>query len=304
MNYFKKAIIVTGATSGFGFELLKSYIDEYFLIFTARDEDKAKKTLDKLSSINFSKRKPKEDLSDENNIKYFICDFESIQQVKKCAIEIVKFINLNGIKIEMIIHNAGLAKGEKSKTIDGYLSEIQVNAYSPILLNEILIKNLKLELLNGSLIVFIISSMYKKARLEYSLEIEDIYDPIISYANSKLIEIIYSKDLQQRVKELNIKIVLYSPGYLKTDFFRYKNTKRFKNIFYFIFARRPKKIINGFKKIIEIERNKVNFERINYYWLRNIKEKLKKELINKEKEEIINKKIQKILFLNNIDNLR
>ncbi len=284
MNNKKKLAIVTGGTSGFGLELVKKLTNNYFVIFTARNIDKTKNVYKEIS----------ENTKDE--VKFFLCEFESLNSVKKAAEEISQFVNKMDLEVDLLIHNAGASAGKKIITEDGYLYEIQVNAFSTILLNEILIKDIKKNLLKNCNIVFIVSSLYQKADFSVGYSPDDSYDPIISYSNAKFIEIYYANMLIQRIKNLDVKVILYSPGYIKTNFFRNDNENKFKNIYYYLFLKNPSKIANNFFKVLKKE-NKIEKSRnINYIWLRSLKRKIIKTINKNKINEKIVKDINKFLY--------
>jgi len=62
------------------------------------------------------------------------------------------------------------------------------------------------------------------------------YDPLQSYARSKLAQILFTRELSRRLSQTNINVYCLHPGIIKTDLARHQDLESFKSkIFSLIF---------------------------------------------------------------------
>ncbi len=101
--YGRSCVLITGATTGIGYELAKLYAKEgNNLILVARDEDR-------LSEV-------KEEL-DLYNIKVYILPLD-LSEDNSCE-KVLDFVNKKNLSVDILINNAGIGSF-------GYLSEIEI----------------------------------------------------------------------------------------------------------------------------------------------------------------------------------
>ena len=91
-----KIAVVTGATSGIGFEVAKELLKRgYTVLATGRREEKIKEALSALKDY-------------EGDVIFYQSDFSSLKNVFDVAEKIKKFVNeKNEGKIDALINNAG-----------------------------------------------------------------------------------------------------------------------------------------------------------------------------------------------------
>lgn len=121
-----KTILITGATSGIGKDLINILADKnYNLLFIGRNETKCAEL--------------KEFLQKNKKIKtnYYISDFNDLNSVIKMAEKII----LKNQKIDALINNAGKVYFSYKKSINGIEKSFQINYLSHFLLTSLLIKN-------------------------------------------------------------------------------------------------------------------------------------------------------------------
>lgn len=119
-----KNILVTGATSGIGYEVSTKLASKgYSIYFTARDGVRAlnlKMELLKLGSPDS---------------KAYITDFASSSSVQKTGLEIIK----DGKQIDVLINNAGTWEMDFKESKDGIEMNFAVNHLAPFLLTNLLL---------------------------------------------------------------------------------------------------------------------------------------------------------------------
>lgn len=121
-----KTILITGATSGIGKDLMNILANKnYNLLFIGRNEKKCADL--------------KEFLQKNKKIKtnYYISDFNDLNSVKKVS----EIIISNKQKIDALINNAGKVYFSYKKSLDGIEKSFQINYLSHFLLTNLLIKN-------------------------------------------------------------------------------------------------------------------------------------------------------------------
>jgi NAD(P)-dependent dehydrogenase (short-subunit alcohol dehydrogenase family) len=121
-----KTILITGATSGIGKDLINILANKnYNLLFIGRNKRKCE------DLKNF--------LENTKKIKtnYYISDFNDLNSVKKMTEKIIS----NNQKIDALINNAGKVYFSYKKSLDGIEKSFQINYLSHFLLTSLLVKN-------------------------------------------------------------------------------------------------------------------------------------------------------------------
>ena len=95
-------VLITGASSGIGYELAKLFKrDGYNLILVARDKEKLQMAVDKLNN-------------EKNKIIMLDVDLSREDEVDK----LIKYINKNEIDINILVNNAGIGSFGEFAEID------------------------------------------------------------------------------------------------------------------------------------------------------------------------------------------
>ncbi len=189
-----KISVITGATSGLGFELAKEMVKKgKNIIIIGRREEKLKEALEELSIINPEiKVIPyKMDISKENEINDF-----------------VKYLDQKSYEIEFLFNNAGLGVFGKIETIT--MEKIETvfgaNLIGLIMITSKIASYMK-ENKNLSRIVNILSTAALKGKGGESL-----------YCASKWGALGFLKALTEELKEDNIEVLNIYPGGMNTEF--------------------------------------------------------------------------------------
>lgn len=187
----KKTVLITGATSGIGYEFSKIFMENKFdVVLVGRN-------IEKLMELQeFSKKKSvsafiyKLDLSVSNNIDIL---YEKIKS--------------DVGKIDILINNAGIGFNGEFNEIDwkNQLDIINVNIISLTKLTKLIIKDM-LEMKSGKVLNVASTGAYQPG-------------PLISvYYASKAYVLSFSEALREEVKDNGIDVVTLCPGATKTNF--------------------------------------------------------------------------------------
>jgi len=208
-----KSIIITGATSGIGYEcaiqIAKLAINEQ-IILACRNLKTGNKTI--------------ETIKHKTGHKNIIClplDLESLESIR----EFKKQFEKTGTKISTLINNAGLQNVDKTKyTKDGIEQTFGVNHLAPFYLTLLLIPYLA----EDASITFTASGThdpdqksgmpapeFKEAKLlAYPVETDEKQIKVGQrrYATSKLCNILTTYELQRRLANTKIRVNAFDPG--------------------------------------------------------------------------------------------
>ena len=195
-NFNNKTVVITGATSGIGLELVKKFIEcKANVIMAIRNTLKAKEIINKLNY---------------ENITYFKIDLKDKESV-------YDFINhIKQIDIDIFINNAGVFHLDKSFNKDNKETVMSTNYINVYLLNKLLIDYF-LSLNHKVDILFTSSLVYKYGKLNYDdFYMLKRYKKMQVYANSKLAITRYFIYLAKKYENSNLKICLVHPGIVYT----------------------------------------------------------------------------------------
>jgi retinol dehydrogenase 12 len=143
-----------------------------------------------------------------------VADLASLEQVRGLA------GRLAGLeRIDVLINNAGLVLGERRITPDGLEHVFALNHLAPFLLTSLLLP--KLTASAPARVVTVTSDAHSAARLDLSdPNLEHGWDSWRSYANSKLANILFTRELARRLDGTGITANCAHPGVVRTGFGR------------------------------------------------------------------------------------
>jgi len=146
--------------------------------------------------------------------KVEIADLASMEQVRSLAGRLAALE-----RIDVLINNAGLVVNERSVTQDGFEHVFAVNHLAPFLLTNLLLP--KLTASASARVITVTSDAHTAASL-------DLDDPHLergwaswrSYANSKLANILFTRELARRLDGTGVTANCAHPGVVRTGFGR------------------------------------------------------------------------------------
>lgn len=196
--------IVTGANCGIGFETAKALADKGSrIILACRSEARGSEALDSLLKEN-PKRK----------VELEILDLSSLASVRSFADRVNRKID----KLDILVNNAGLCIGP-CVTEDGYEMHFGVNHLGHFLLTNLLLDKLKKA--PEARVINVSSEGHRLGKFDPS-KLKEPYNgwKMIAYGNSKLCNILFTRELSERLQGTNVKTFSLHPGAIATNFGR------------------------------------------------------------------------------------
>ncbi len=200
--------VITGVNSGIGFEAALALAHKGAeLILPARTQAKADDAVARIL-----KQVPKAQLHPE------ILDLSVQASVHAFAKRVME--RFPGQSLDLLINNAGvMALPTREVTADGFERQLATNYLGPFALTGLLLPSMKQ--IAGSRVVTVSSSASKQGKIEFdNLQSERVYKPMFqAYAQSKLADLIFSLELQRRLKAVGSPILSTAahPGYAVTN---------------------------------------------------------------------------------------
>lgn len=198
-----KTVVITGGTSGIG-EVAAVTLAEMGarIVLVARDEARAQATMQRLGDAN-----PAVPPS------CHIADLTSLTEMKRVAAAIATAEP----KIDVLINNAGAFFETRETTVDGLEQTFAVNHMAYFIITDGLLERLKAT--PGSRIVSTASDAHKMARLNFSdLQSEKRYNGFRTYGTTKLMNILFTRQLARRLEGTGVSAYCLHPGFVATRF--------------------------------------------------------------------------------------
>jgi len=201
-----KTIVITGATSGIGFEIAKTCLKNgYHVIGIGRNKEKNEETLKKLSNIN-----------QDVNVDYFLADLLEIDEINSVSKQISELIeNRYDRKLFGLINNVGCIRSWYQTNSYGYEHQFALNHLSSVLLTN----NLLRYLINDSgRIIFTSSESHKNMKMHWNdIMYEKRYRPLMAYKQSKLSNLLFVYKLNDMFMSKGIRAYGIDPGLVNTN---------------------------------------------------------------------------------------
>lgn len=185
-------MVISGGTSGIGLRTAEEFAKlRAKVVMLCRDEAKC---------ITLRRRM----LNNFKNGQVFCSkiDLESMSSVKECADRLSEKLD----KIDILVNCAGVMRiPKKTLTVDGLEQHMSVNHYSHFVLTNLLLH--KLEASDDPRILNITCQDYRKGQLDFdNLNMLKGYTPAAAYAQSKLANVLFSKELAERLADSKVNV--------------------------------------------------------------------------------------------------
>ncbi|XP_045619959.2 retinol dehydrogenase 13 isoform X1 [Procambarus clarkii] len=201
-----KTVIITGANTGIGRETaLEMAMRRARVIMACRDMKKCQEA--------------RKDIALASRNKYIFCqecDLASQESIRNFA----KRVNEKEERIDILINNAGVMRCKKSFTKEGIELQLGTNHIGHFLLTNLLLDKIKASA--PSRIVNVSSVAHERGIINFSdLNSDKTYDEGEAYAQSKLANILFTKELAERLEGSGVTCNAVHPGIVFTELGRH-----------------------------------------------------------------------------------
>lgn len=198
-----RTCVITGANSGIGREAARALLglgDE--VVMVCRNRDKAEEARADIVKTSGS-----------DKVSIVLCDLASQAEIRRAAEEIGERFD----RVEVLVNNAGLVNTERRETVDGHEATLAVNHLAPMLLTHLL-KD-KLVASSPSRVITVSSGMHWRGRIDFDdLQSKRGYSQFATYSNTKLMNILFARELARRMAGTGVVSNAMHPGFVHTSF--------------------------------------------------------------------------------------
>ena len=198
-----KVVLITGGTSGIGKAsavALASMGAEVVVI--GRNEERGERAAEEIRRE-----------SGNEKVSLMLADLSVQADVRRLAEE---FQERHG-RLDVLVNNAGLVQSQRTETPDGIETQLAINHLAPFLLT-----NLLLDLLRASApsrIVTVSSDAHRWAKLDLDdLQSRKRYRGMQVYGTTKLANILFTRELSERLEGTGVTANAMHPGGVNTNF--------------------------------------------------------------------------------------
>ncbi|MEQ2303147.1 hypothetical protein AMECASPLE_013709 [Ameca splendens] len=201
-----KIVLITGANTGIGKETAVDLARRGArVILACRDMDRANNAAEEI------KKK-----SGNDNVVVKKLDLASLQSVRLFA----KDVAANEARLDVLINNAGVMCCPQWKTEDGFDLQFGVNHLGHFLLTNCLLDLLKQSA--PSRIVNVSSLAHERGQINFDDINQKInYNPWRSYSQSKLANVLFTRELAKRLQGTGVTTYSLHPGVIRTELGRH-----------------------------------------------------------------------------------
>jgi len=201
-----KIAIVTGANSGMGMATVEALSDEgATVIMLCRNKNRGQEAFDKLMMVPGRK------------IELLLCDLGDFSSIYA----FVNAIKEKHERIDILVNNAGFISLDRQVTKEGFERQFGINHLGHFLLTTQLV-----DLMNpGARIVNVASGAHKVGKIHFEdINLEKSYNVIKAYSQSKLANVLFTRELARRLKDRGITVNCCHPGAVATNIGIDRNT--------------------------------------------------------------------------------
>ncbi len=192
-----KVCLVTGATSGIGKEIARG------LSILGSEVAIAGRSREKCESA----------MKETRSKAYFVADLSSQAEVRRLVQEFLSVYD----RLDVLVNNAGVFLAQRKMSTDGIECTFAVNHLAPFLLTNLLIDKLKASA--PSRIITTSSVAHRSGYIDFDdLHFEKRrYSGISAYSQSKLANILFTRELARRLAGTQVTANCFHPGAVRTN---------------------------------------------------------------------------------------
>ncbi len=200
-----KVVLITGASSGIGkaTALVLAQMGAS-LVLLCRHPDRAA-----AAAAEIKRQAP------GSNVEVLIADLACQRQVRAAAREYLA----SGRPLHVLINNAGLILRHRETTEDGYETTFAVNHLAHFLLTDLLLERICASA--PARIINVASRLHKIGQIHFDdLHMTTKYGFMAAYAQSKLANILFTRELARRIAGSGVTVNAATPGLVASGFAR------------------------------------------------------------------------------------
>jgi NAD(P)-dependent dehydrogenase (short-subunit alcohol dehydrogenase family) len=202
-----KTCLITGSTSGIGKEIAIGLAKmKANVVLVGRSKAKCQATLEEIwrnASIS----------TNMNRVSYLLANLSSQASIHQLANEFLERYE----SLDILINNAGVFLSRRFTTVDGIEYTFAVNHLAPFLLTNLLFERIKAS--SPSRIITTSSVAHRGAHINFdNLQFErGRYNGVEAYRQSKLANILFTKELARRSRGSGVTSNCFHPGGVRTN---------------------------------------------------------------------------------------
>jgi NAD(P)-dependent dehydrogenase (short-subunit alcohol dehydrogenase family) len=198
-----KTVVITGATSGIG-EVAACALAQQGarIVLIARDRARGEHTLKRIEAV----------APDLHHVAHY-ANLSRLAEMKRVA----EVIAGSETRIDVLINNAGALFGSRQVTGDALEMTFATNHIAYFVVTNLLLA--RLQATPGARIVSTASDAHRRAKLDFSdLQLEKGYTGFGMYGRSKLMNILFTRELARRLAGSGVTANCLHPGFVATRF--------------------------------------------------------------------------------------
>ena len=194
-----KTAIVTGANSGMGMATAAALADMGAdVVMLCRNEERGKAALARLSE-NAGRK-----------LDLILCDLGDLSSI----VAFTDVFKAKYEKVDILVNNAGFISLDRQTTSDGFERQFGVNHLGHFLLTMRLVELIP----EGGRIVNVASGAHKAGRIHFEdINLNKGFNVIKAYSQSKLANVLFTRELATRLKDRRITVNCCHPGAVATN---------------------------------------------------------------------------------------
>lgn len=211
-----KVALVTGATSGIGLEVVKNLSKRGAkVIIASRNPERLLKAQNEI-------------IKSSRNTDVFTktMDFESLKSIRSFANE----INTFEPRLDILINNIGTIGQEDRLTPDNLHVMMQVNYFGAFLLTFLLFPLLKASAPSRVINMSSLALILGEIDIDHMNDVGR-YSDFGYYCNAKLADVLFTVEMDKRIKGSGVNVYSMDPGLAKSEFFRNYNSTIWRTFF-------------------------------------------------------------------------
>ncbi len=194
-----KVAIVTGANSGMGMATVKALSDQgATVIMLCRSEKRGREAFNALAE------------NTDRKLELMLCDLGDYTSIRQFA----KQVKEKYPRIDILVNNAGFISLDRQETKEGLERQFGINHVGHFLLTTLLLDHMA----EGSRIVVVASGAHKAGKIHFEdINLSKGYNVVKAYGQSKLANVLFTRELARRVKDRGITVNCCHPGAVATN---------------------------------------------------------------------------------------